>query len=72
VIQFGLAAFLAMAGNIGLIDALFTKRRMLRRTKTTTLIVLLLLGMGVGTLGTSVYLQDEAAPSSSSLDSPRA
>ncbi|QIL03114.1 hypothetical protein G7078_10210 [Sphingomonas sinipercae] len=57
VVEFGLAAFIALSGNITMIEAIFTKRPSLKRSKVITMVVLLLMGMGTGTLAMSVYLE---------------
>ena len=53
--EFGLAALIALVGQIDLTDHVLTGAEP-RRTKSYTLIAVLFLAMGIGSLGTSVLL----------------
>ena len=55
VILFGIAALLAVTGNIKLIDGLFEKRPTLVRSKIYTQLAVGLIGMAIGMLSMSVY-----------------
>lgn len=56
VVEFGLAAILALAGQSAMIKALFAKQNSRANMKLTTGLCSVLIGMGVGTLGASVFL----------------
>ncbi|MFL6735557.1 MAG: hypothetical protein ACJ8F4_00685 [Sphingomonas sp.] len=55
VIGFGLAAMLAVTGNIKLIDGLFGGRPILVRSKIYTAVTVALIGFALGALSMSVY-----------------
>jgi hypothetical protein len=56
VIEFGLAALAAFIGQMNLIASLRGQRTKTAKPRLEALIAMLLLGMGVGSLGTSIYL----------------
>jgi len=55
VVEFTLAAFVAITGNNQLIDGLFRKKPSLRRGRIMTLVSLGLISMAIGSLSMSVY-----------------
>ena len=57
VILFGLAAVTAISGNQKLVDSLNRRQPGLQRSKLDTKIALLLVGMAVGWLSMSVYVE---------------
>lgn len=62
-IEFALAAMVALAAQINLIESLFALKSSHRRSQVMTIMAVLLIGMGIGTLGTSVFLEGEASHS---------
>ena len=60
-IEFGLAALVALAAQMSLIEGLFASRVSRRRTQIMTILAVVLIGMGVGTLGTSVFLEGKSS-----------
>lgn len=62
-IEFGLAALVALGAQMSLIEGLFASRIPRRRMQIMLVLAVLLIGMGVGTLGTSVFLEGETAKS---------
>lgn len=55
-IEFGIGALLAVSGNVSLIDKLYQKQPTHRRSKIMTLVSVAFIGMGIGSLGMSVFL----------------
>jgi hypothetical protein len=66
VIEFALAAITALAANIGLIDALFKGKDGKTQAKWMTALCVMLIGMAIGSLSMSVYL--DGRPHGSSKD----
>jgi hypothetical protein len=62
VIEFGLAALAALAGNIWLIQDLFEGRDGKKRGKITTAVCVAFLGMAIGSLSMSVYYESKPSP----------
>jgi hypothetical protein len=60
-VEFGLAAMVALAAQIGLIEGLFSRKLSRRPTQLMTILAVVLIGMGVGTLGTSVFLEGKSS-----------
>jgi hypothetical protein len=60
-IEFGAASLIALAAQIGLIEGLLSRRLSRRRIQLMTISAVVLIGMGVGTLGTSVFLEGKAS-----------
>jgi hypothetical protein len=60
-IEFGLAALIALAAQFHLIEGLFLAKHRRRSTQMMTIIAVVLIGMGVGTLGTSVFMSGDKA-----------
>jgi uncharacterized membrane protein len=56
-VEFGLAALVALAAQMGLIEGLMARKVSRRQNQMMTIIAVVLIGMGVGTLGTSVFLE---------------
>lgn len=63
-VEFGLAAVLALAAQVGLIEGLFDGTVSRRRSQIMTAAAVVLIGMAVGTLGTSVFMEGESTSSS--------
>jgi hypothetical protein len=63
-VEFGLAAMVALAAQIGLIEGLFSLKLSRRRLQLMTILAVVLIGMGVGTLGTSVFLEGKESKAS--------
>jgi hypothetical protein len=63
-VEFGLAALVALAAQIGLIEGLFSLKLSRRRIQMMTILAVVLIAMGVGTLGTSVFLEGKSAEAS--------
>jgi hypothetical protein len=61
-VEFGLAAMVALTAQHHLIDAIFRRAPQRRRSRTMTIIAIVLIGMGVGSLGTSVFLLGKPRP----------
>jgi hypothetical protein len=57
VIYFVLAALVCITANIGLIEGLFEGKDRRARNKWLTAAAVMLIGMGTGSLGASVYLE---------------
>ena len=66
-IEFGLAALIALIAQVHLIEGLFARRLKSQRTRLMTLAAIVLMGMGVGSLGTSVVLEGGPASASSPI-----
>lgn len=60
VIYFAVAAILCITANVGLIEGLFEGKDRRRRNKWLTALSVMLIGMGTGSLGASVYLDGRA------------
>lgn len=58
--EFGLVAMIAMAGQFHLIEALFHGKPIRKQSRLLTIIAIMLMGMGIGSLGTSVFLEGGA------------
>ena len=56
-VEFGLAALVALAAQMGLIEGLMARKVSRRQNQMMTILAVILIGMGVGTLGTSVLLE---------------
>lgn len=56
-VEFGLAAVVALAAQIGLIEALHKAQTSRTRPRLMTVAAIVLIGMGIGTLGMSVFLE---------------
>jgi len=56
-IEFGLAALIALIAQVHLIDGLFRRTPIQKRSRLMTAIAVMLIGMGVGSLATSVFLE---------------
>ena len=56
-VEFGLAGLVALTGQTQLIEGLFESRPIRRRARIVTAIAAVLIGMGIGSLGASVYLE---------------
>jgi hypothetical protein len=65
-VEFGLAAMVALAAQIGLIEGLFSLKLSRRPTQLMMVLAVVLIGMGIGTLGTSVFLEGKAPEASKS------
>jgi hypothetical protein len=63
-VEFGLAAMVALAAQIGLIEGLFSLKLSRRPTQLMMVLAVVLIGMGIGTLGTSVFLEGKASETS--------
>jgi hypothetical protein len=61
-VEFGLAAMVALTAQHHLIDAIFRRAPQRRRSRLMTVVAILLIGMGVGSLGTSVFLLAKPKP----------
>ncbi len=62
-VEFGLAAMIALAAQVNLIEELFQRKHARRTTRRMTFLAVLLIGMGVGTLGMSVMMSaDQPKP----------
>jgi len=61
VVEFGIGALVALSAHNGLIGRLFARQRTRGRARLMTMLCMMLIGMGVGSLGAAVYLQDAAA-----------
>jgi NADH:ubiquinone oxidoreductase subunit 6 (subunit J) len=59
VIYFAVAAIVCITANIGLIDGLFEGKDRRKRNKWLTALSVMLIGMGAGSLGASVYLDGQ-------------
>ena len=64
-IEFATAALIALTGQTYLIDGLFDRKPVRKRSKWVTAISVTLIGMGVGSLATSVYLEGKTAKDAS-------
>jgi hypothetical protein len=62
VILFGLAALTAISGNQRLVDNLSRRQPCLRRAKRDMQIATMLLGMAVGSLSMSVFMESRRLP----------
>jgi len=62
VIFFGLAAITAVSGNIRLIDGVFRRRPILRRSKLDIAVAMTLIGAAAGFLSMSVYSEGTKPP----------
>ena len=60
VIYFAVAAIVCITANLSLIESLFEKKHRRKRNKWQTAIAVMLIGMGTGSLGASVYLDGKA------------
>jgi hypothetical protein len=69
VVAFGLAAGIAVVGNIKLIEGLFSRQPVFVRSKIYTAATVALIGMALGALSMSVYYD---AKGGSSRESPSA
>jgi hypothetical protein len=56
-VEFGLAAMVALVAQMSLIEALFSRRFNRRVMQIMAMIAIVLIGMGIGTLGMSVFLE---------------
>jgi hypothetical protein len=59
-IEFGIAALIATVGQIHFIEGLFCRKHNRTYTRNLTLAALVFISMGIGTLGTSVFLEGDA------------
>lgn len=71
-IEFGLASLISLAGQNALIIHLYEKRPHRRSSKVMTGIASMLIGMGAGSLATSVALMAKPVDAPTELASPRA
>jgi len=60
-VEFGLAAMVALSAQMGLIEGLMARKVSRRQNQIMTILAVVLIGMGVGTLGTSVLLEGKPA-----------
>jgi uncharacterized membrane protein len=60
-VEFGLAALVALSAQMGLIEGLMARKVSRRQNQIMTILAVVLIGMGVGTLGTSVLLEGKPA-----------
>ena len=60
VIYFAIAAIVCITANIGLIEGLFESKDRRKRNKWLTAVAVMLIGMGTGSLGASVYLDGKS------------
>lgn len=65
-IEFGFAALLSLAAQVNLIEGLFQRRLNRRSLRGMALAAILLMGMGIGTLGTSVIIEGKEPARSTS------
>ena len=56
VVEFAIAALVCMAANINLINSLFSGTASHSRSRLMTAIASILIGMGIGSLAMSVYI----------------
>lgn len=70
VIEFGVAALLAVSAHQGLIGKLFDRKPTRKRSTVMTGVCMMLIGMGVGSLGTAVFLVSERAAATVSALAP--
>ena len=63
VIEFGIAALIALSASQGLIGHLFDRKPTRKRSTLMTGLCMMLIGMGVGSLGAAVYLASDVATS---------
>jgi uncharacterized membrane protein len=56
-VEFGLAALVALVAQMSLIEGLMARKVSRRQNQMMTILAVILIGMGVGTLGTSVFLE---------------
>ena len=59
VVEFGIAALIALSASQGLIGHLFDRKPTRKRSRLMTGLCMMLIGMGVGSLGAAVYLASE-------------
>ena len=57
VIEFAMAALVALLAQQQLVEGLFSRTATRRKARTMTLITIILIGMGIGSLGASVLLE---------------
>lgn len=57
VIEFAIAALVALMAQQQLVEGLFSRQATRRKARTMTLITIILIGMGIGSLGASVLLE---------------
>ena len=60
VIYFTIGAIVCITANLSLIEGLFERKDRRKRNKWQTALAVALIGMGTGSLGTSVYLDGKA------------
>ena len=61
VVEFAIAALVSMAANINLINALFKGTSSQSKSRMMTAIASVLIGMGIGSLAMSVYIDGQSA-----------
>ena len=64
-VEFATAALVALTGQTHMIDGLFDRKPVRKRSKWITAISITLIGMGVGSLATSVYLEGKTGKDAS-------
>lgn len=70
VVLFGLAAVTAVSGNNRLIESLFQRRSVLRRTKRDVQMAMGQIGMAVGILCMGIYDEGQIAPARAASSKP--
>ena len=60
VVEFAIAALVCMAANINLINSLFSGTASHSRSRLMTAIASILIGMGIGSLAMSVYIDGQS------------
>lgn len=71
VVFFGLAAITAVGGNNKLIDGLFRRRSVLRRSRVDVQLTMGLIGMAIGILSMTIYAEGKRLPTPSAIAQPK-
>ena len=62
VVLFGLAAITAVSGNVRLINGLFSRKAVVRRSKVDVALAMALIGAGAGWLSMSIFAEQQRHP----------
>ncbi len=70
-VEFGIAALCALAAQVSLIEGLFARKSVMRSARVMTIAAAVLIGMGVGTVGMSVFVEGKAPQTKGITDAAR-